>query len=59
MRHYTKSDPDCNGFKELEPIDQNLRYDFDFQVIHKKILVFGYNIMSLPLANQHHTAESS
>lgn len=32
LRHYTLSDSTCDGWKELEPIDENLSYDFNYQV---------------------------
>ena len=33
VKHYRKvASGGCNAVEELEPIDENLSYDFDFQV---------------------------
>ena len=28
---HLREEEDCNGVRELKPIDRNLRYDFDYQ----------------------------
>ena len=28
---HLREQEDCNGVRELKPIDRNLRYDFDYQ----------------------------
>ena len=32
LRHFTPSEDCDGGFKELEPIEENLQYDFNYQV---------------------------
>lgn len=36
VKHFRNtSSSQCNAVEELKPIDQNLNYDFDFQVMHE------------------------
>lgn len=32
VRHFRNTSGQCKAVEEIEPIDQNLKYDFDFQV---------------------------
>ena len=44
VQHYRNtSTSQCNAVEELEPIDQNLQYDFDFQVKIAVVLVSWNN----------------
>lgn len=33
LQHYTPNE-ECAATEELEPVDKNLQYDFNFQVFH-------------------------
>ena len=44
VQHYTQNE-ECSVTEELEPIDKNLRYDFNYQVHVTHALQFFYVIM--------------
>ena len=41
VRHYRPTNStQCSAMEELEPIDKNLQYDFDFQVCEQHVHVY-------------------
>ena len=43
MKHY-RNTSQCTAVEELEPVDQNLNYDFDFQV---KLAILGIHLINI------------
>lgn len=32
LKHYRNNVSDCGGWKEMPPVEENMNYDFNFQV---------------------------
>ncbi len=51
--HHLRPDSSCgNGYRELEPIDQNLRYDFNFQQANYLTRVVNVQPVSIRISSR-------
>ena len=46
LQHYTSTN-ECGAKEELEPIDKNLKYDFNYQVLNNYGIVSGAELYKL------------
>ena len=55
VKHFRQvNDSDCDAVEELQPIDENLTYDFDFQVGIKTLFLVNSIYTSTKLLLFHH-----